>query len=138
MDSTAKLIADGILSRNRDAAASEASVVEGLAESIARGLARGNIAAAQGEARRLVTASAELYARLIALGAASDVATAAGAESARLDESQRFQISEARDRLAEWDETAPHSGREEVLAGQVRNLLAIIDHELPGTSEQEG
>ena len=48
-----------------------------------------------------------------------------------LGESQRFQVEEARDILGAWDETRPHSGRETVLAEQVRHLLAIIDQAFP-------
>lgn len=54
----------------------------------------------------------------------------------RLSESQRFQVDEARDRLAEWDGAAPHSGRETVLADQVRALLAIIGQAFPVAGEE--
>lgn len=51
-----------------------------------------------------------------------------------LTESQRFQVSEARDILGTWD-LANLGGisRETVLADQVRALLAIIDQAFPAT-----
>jgi len=49
------------------------------------------------------------------------------------DESAAFQVSEARDLLALWDGNrgldGANYGTERVLAGMVRNLLAIVDPE---------
>jgi hypothetical protein len=60
-------------------------------------------------------------------GAAERLLRAAGGQR-ELDESQQFQIREARDILATWDEANPGGvSRETVLADQVRTLLAIID-----------
>jgi hypothetical protein len=56
-----------------------------------------------------------------------------------LTESQRFQVAEARDCLGTWDLARAGVGgidRESVLAGQVRNLLAIIDAVAPVTGEE--
>ena len=56
-----------------------------------------------------------------------------------LDESQRFQVEEARDILGTWDEANPGGiSRETVLADQVRALLAIIDQAFPAeVAEQD-
>lgn len=56
-----------------------------------------------------------------------------------LSESQRFQVSEARDILGTWDLANPGViSRETVLADQVRYLLAIVDNAFPGTGKQGG
>jgi len=53
-----------------------------------------------------------------------------------LNDSQRFQVEEARDCLGTWDMADPGGvSRESVLAGQARNLLAIIDQAFPAGLE---
>lgn len=53
-----------------------------------------------------------------------------------LSESQRFQVSEARDILGTWDLANPGGiSRETVLADQVRNLLAVVDLAFPSATE---
>ena len=56
-----------------------------------------------------------------------------------LDESQRFQVEEARDILGTWDMADPGViSRESVLAGQVRHLLAVVDQAFPPAGDNRG
>ena len=52
-----------------------------------------------------------------------------------MDESQRWQVGEARAMLAAWDTERGlegcNYGTERTLADHVRNLLAVIDHVAP-------
>ena len=70
------------------------------------------------------------------------IAKAVGYENRRdgLDDSQRFQVGEARDLLATWDlnrgDPAVYN-TERVLADQLRNLLAIIEASLLAAKEAD-
>jgi hypothetical protein len=50
-----------------------------------------------------------------------------------MDESQRWQVEEARGTLAQWDAErgGDYYNTERTLADHVRNLLAVIDHVVP-------